>query len=257
MRNLYLAPILLLMAILYGCTQQPYVASQIPSPIDPCSQMYFQEYACSAALNAGGYYHYGTWYPYAQNYPRTIVVYRDRYNGWVNQGNRPTVIDFNAPEYTRSYRSPSRQSNTSQGSYRADPSVLPSSSPATGSYRSEPAQATSSGSYREPQPRDPITGRFMKKESAPPSTSYRSQPPAATAPTSGSYRSTPASSPTRESGSYRSEPAKSTSYGSIRSATSTSTNSGSSRSAPTSSSSRSSSSSSTSSGSSRSSSSRR
>ncbi len=242
MRTTSLFFLLAIIVTLIGCGGAPYNApyANVPPPIDPCQPSYFQEWACQSALNAGGYYHYGRFYQYPMGYNRTVVIYRDQYNGWLSRGNRPTVIDFRAPEYSQSYRTPA-SSNTAAGSYRS-----PSTS---GSY--QPSVPATSGSYREPQPRDPVTGRFIPKNSAPPSTSYRGSPTPSANPT-GSYQSS--QTPGNTSSSYRSSPAPSTSMSSTRSTTSNNYSSGGSG-RSTSTSSRSSSSSSSSSGSSRSSSS--
>ena len=128
-----------------------------PAPIDPCQPTFFQEYACQAALNSGGYYHYGTFYPYAAGYNRTIVIYRNNYNGWVSRGNRPTVVDYTAPEYQRSYV-PSRT-----------PAATTNSDTRSGSYRSPASTTTSSPVVStSPQPRDPATGRFVSRTPPPP-----------------------------------------------------------------------------------------
>jgi hypothetical protein len=80
MRSISLFSLLVLIAILIGCGGAPYNApyANVPPPIDPCQPSYFQEWACESALSAGGYYHYGRFYPYAPGYNRTVVIYPTR-----------------------------------------------------------------------------------------------------------------------------------------------------------------------------------
>lgn len=207
--------LLLFFVLLTGCGPQgQFQQTQIPPPIDPCAQMYFQEYACSTALNQGGFYHYGSFIPYRTGYDRTIVVYRNQYNGWVSQGNSTRTIDFNAPQYSRSYRQTQPPPNSAPVYVERYNNVPP------------PVPANS---YRQPQPRDPQTGRFVKRDN-PVFVSPQS-------PSSNSYRTTPLSnpnqnsSPVTNSGSYRSTaPTTSTSMSSQRTSVSANSISGSSRS---------------------------
>lgn len=191
---------LTVLMLLTGCGPANYAT--FPPPADPCANQYFSESACEMALNAGGYWHYGQFYRYPSGYNRTVVIYRDNYNSWLRQGNRPIVIDYNQPEYRHTYV---RQ----QPQYQQ-----PRQTPGVGDYNSNVT-------VRPSQPRDPITGRFVKAEPQSGPSSYTTSRPSSS-PSSGSY-STRQSTPTTGSyttsrpstpsvGSYSARPSSSSSY---------------------------------------------
>src|SRR5215831_14713003 len=51
---------------------------------DPCQPEYFSEYACQDAVQSGGYYWGGTWYPTVYHYP--YPYYYDGYRRHVSAG---------------------------------------------------------------------------------------------------------------------------------------------------------------------------
>jgi len=51
---------------------------------DPCQPEYFSEYACQDAVQTGGYYWGGTWYPMVYHYP--YPYYYDGYRRHMSSG---------------------------------------------------------------------------------------------------------------------------------------------------------------------------
>ena len=51
---------------------------------DPCEAATFNEQACQQAVQSGGYYYNGSWFPMAYHYP--YPYYYDSYRGYVSSG---------------------------------------------------------------------------------------------------------------------------------------------------------------------------
>ena len=52
--------------------------------IDPCEAATFNEQACQTAVQNGGYYYRGSWFPMMYHYP--YPYYYDSYRGYVGRG---------------------------------------------------------------------------------------------------------------------------------------------------------------------------
>jgi hypothetical protein len=77
--------------------------------MDPCSAAYFNQQACMEAIDRGGYYWQGSWYPMVYHYP--YPYYFDSYRGYVSRGG--TVSS--APSGAYSHSSASSPSSSSSG----------------------------------------------------------------------------------------------------------------------------------------------
>ena len=64
---------------------------------DPCEAQSFNELACQEAVQSGGYYWGGSWYPMAYHYP--YPYYYDSYHTYVSRGGR--VIAAPVGSYSR------------------------------------------------------------------------------------------------------------------------------------------------------------
>ena len=54
--------------------------------MDPCEASYFNQQACQEAIDSGGYYWRGSWFPMVYHYP--YPYYFDSYRGYVSHGGR-------------------------------------------------------------------------------------------------------------------------------------------------------------------------
>lgn len=52
--------------------------------MDPCQPETFNEQACQSAVNGGGYYYQGSWYP--MHYSHPYPYYYDSYHTYVSRG---------------------------------------------------------------------------------------------------------------------------------------------------------------------------
>jgi hypothetical protein len=57
--------------------------------LDPCEPASFNQQACQSAIDAGGYYWRGSWYPMSYHYP--YPYYFDSYRTYVSRGGRVTT----------------------------------------------------------------------------------------------------------------------------------------------------------------------
>lgn len=71
-----------------------------PAAQDPCAAMSYQPAACQAAINAHGYFWYGTWYP--MNYMYGFGYYGQQYNTYVIAHPGYVVSPSYGSGYTRS-----------------------------------------------------------------------------------------------------------------------------------------------------------
>ena len=211
---------ILIVALMIGCGGPTYIPQQqavvVPPPTDPCAPSYFNEMACSMAINSGGYWHYGQFMAYPVGFNRSLIYYQGGYNRWVSSGNRPIIINYNAPEYTRTYQRP--------------PSVRYSDTPqATTTQRATtPTRDTGTGSFQSPATRQPVTTQQYSTPVAAPgsqraTTPTRNQSPVATPSYSQQSPTNRYSTPATRysSASQQSSPSVSTSLSSTRSTTAT------------------------------------
>lgn len=128
--------------VAYESTIQPVV---VPAPTDPCASIYFNETACSMALMSGGYWHYGQFMAYPVGFNRSVFYYRNDHHTWLRKtGNRPIIINYNQPEYSRTYQRPANVTtrnsqttrDTSTGSYQAPATISTPVVSGSGSQRS-------------------------------------------------------------------------------------------------------------------------
>src|SRR5882724_13011142 len=54
--------------------------------MDPCESASFNQQACQEAIDRGGYYWGGSWFPMMYHYP--YPYYYDSYRGYVSRGGR-------------------------------------------------------------------------------------------------------------------------------------------------------------------------
>jgi hypothetical protein len=65
--------------------------------MDPCDAASFNEQACQNAVQSGGYYWRGSWYP--MTYSRPYPYYYDQYHSYVSRGG--TVVSEPGASYAR------------------------------------------------------------------------------------------------------------------------------------------------------------
>ena len=75
--------------------------------MDPCESASFSQQACLEAIDSGGYYWRGSWYPMHYSYP--YPYYYDSYRGYVSRGGRVST----APSGAYSHSSASGPSSSS------------------------------------------------------------------------------------------------------------------------------------------------
>ena len=80
--------------------------------MDPCSPATFNQQACLEAVDSGGYYWQGSWYPMTYHYP--YPYYYDSYRGYVSSGGRI----YSAPSGAYSHSGASAPSSSSSGVVR-------------------------------------------------------------------------------------------------------------------------------------------
>jgi hypothetical protein len=78
---------------------------------DPCESQYFSEMACQQAVQDGGYYWGGSWYPMVYHYP--YPYYYDHYHTYVSRGGR--VYSPPASSYARPASGPGKTFGTGGG----------------------------------------------------------------------------------------------------------------------------------------------
>ena len=82
-------------------------------PIDPCEAQYFNQQACLEAVDSGGYYWNGSWYPMRyQAYP----YYYDSYRTYVSHGGHVYSAPSSAYVHSGGGSSPSRTAGTPSSS---------------------------------------------------------------------------------------------------------------------------------------------
>ena len=79
--------------------------------VDPCESTYFDAQACQNAVQGGGYYWRGSWYPMVYHYP--YPYYYDSYRTYVQRGG--TVRS--APSGSYSHPSAGAPSSTPRGGF--------------------------------------------------------------------------------------------------------------------------------------------
>jgi len=81
--------------------------------LDPCEAATFNQQACQEAIDRGGYYWRGSWYPMTYHYP--YPYYYDSYRGYVSRGG--TVASAPSTSYAGSrYADPPSGAGHSSGS---------------------------------------------------------------------------------------------------------------------------------------------
>ncbi|MBZ5620892.1 MAG: hypothetical protein LAQ69_19505 [Acidobacteriia bacterium] len=82
--------------------------------MDPCQPASFNQQACQEAIDRGGYYWQGSWFPMVYHYP--YPYYYDSYRGYVSGGGR--VYSAPAGAYSHSTASGPSSSPSSSGVQR-------------------------------------------------------------------------------------------------------------------------------------------
>jgi hypothetical protein len=75
---------------------------------DPCQSEYFNEFACQQAVQDGGYFWGGSWYPMVYHYP--YPYYYDHYHTFVSRGGHVVVAP--AGTYVRPSSGPGKTFGT-------------------------------------------------------------------------------------------------------------------------------------------------
>jgi hypothetical protein len=65
--------------------------------VDPCNTATFNQEACQQAVQSGGYYWQGSWYPVSYSHP--YPYYYDQYHSYVSQGG--SVVSPPAAAYSK------------------------------------------------------------------------------------------------------------------------------------------------------------
>src|SRR5437773_12090704 len=81
--------------------------------MDPCEPSYFSQQACQAAIDSGGYYWQGSWYPMVYHYP--YPHYYDSYRSYSSGGGRVYTAPRGAYEKTVTSSGGSGSSSSSSG----------------------------------------------------------------------------------------------------------------------------------------------
>jgi hypothetical protein len=78
---------------------------------DPCQAEYFSEMACQQAVQSGGYYWGGSWYPMVYHYP--YPYYYDSYHTFTSRGGR--VVTAPSSSYAAPASGPGKTFGTGGG----------------------------------------------------------------------------------------------------------------------------------------------
>ncbi len=81
--------------------------------LDPCQPASFSQQACQEAIDRGGYYWQGSWFPMTYSYP--YPYYFDSYRGYVSRGGRMTTAPSGAYTHPTAGRPSSSSSSSSSG----------------------------------------------------------------------------------------------------------------------------------------------
>jgi hypothetical protein len=84
---------------------------------DPCESQYFSEMACQQAVQDGGYYWGGSWYPMRYSYP--YPYYYDHYHTYVSRGGH--VYSSPSTSYVKPSTGPGKTFGTGGSGSSASP----------------------------------------------------------------------------------------------------------------------------------------